>query len=84
MTLAEARQTPYSWPGGYSLLALMDDGESLCHACLQEPDVHEGGEPDGWRFEAIYVHWEGEPEICAHCNADLPSEYGDPTTNQGE
>lgn len=78
MNLQEARDNPYAWPGGYALLAVMDDGEVLCHDCLvREEEVHEGGERDGWRFEDVTVHWEGPPEQCAHCNKDLPSEYGE-------
>lgn len=80
MKLAEARKTPYAWPGGYAVHALMGDGEIICHRCLQEPDVHENeghGWDRGWRYDSPYIHWEGPDEYCAHCGVALPSEYGD-------
>ena len=78
MDLNEARNTPYAWPGGYQLIHLMDDGEVLCNKCIQDKEVHEGGEADGWRYEGSDIHWEGESLYCAHCNAELESEYGIP------
>ena len=30
----------------------------------------------GWRFEDGFIHWEGDPIICANCNKPLPSEHG--------
>ena len=76
MNLSEARQTPYAWPGGYPVYGIMDDGGMLCHGCLQEPEVHEHGDADGWRFVGADVYWEGDDEHCAHCSKPLPSAYG--------
>lgn len=81
MTLQEYRDTPYAWPGGYTILALMADGECLCHkcACDSSNPVHEDETMrDGWLFEGGIIHWEGAPLHCAHCDAVLESEYGDP------
>ena len=78
MTLQEYKDNPYAWPGGYALLALMDDGETLCHACITgEEEVHEVGDADGWKFVDAFIHWEGSPLLCAHCNEELLSEYGE-------
>ena len=77
-TLKEARETPYAWPGGYPIYAVLDDGEALCAKCIQLPEVHEGGDSDGWRYEGAQVYWEGPDMNCAHCSAALPSAYGDP------
>lgn len=84
MTLQEAQANPFVWPGGYVLLGIMDDGEYLCNHCLNEPEVHEDGEADGWRFEGADVYWEGPPATCAHCYKIIESEYGDPNNEGGE
>ena len=81
MTLAELRKNPFAWPGGYAIHAVLDDGEILCHKCIHEPEVHEGGDPDGWRYEGAEVYWEGPATLCAHCNNAILSEYGDPEEN---
>lgn len=69
----------YAWPGGYPLLYVLDDGESLCSDCVNDPSnpIHEGGEPDGWRLEGCEIHWEGSPATCAHCGRETPSAYGE-------
>ena len=42
MTLEEYKKNPYAWPGGYQLLALMGDGETLCHKCIcEEKEVYD-------------------------------------------
>lgn len=86
MTLAELRENgPFAWPGGYPLIAVMDDGEALCIGCIKREvkHVHEGGDADGWRYEGADIYWEGPPLVCAHCYAEIESAYGDPDT-EGE
>ncbi len=84
MTLEQAKQTPYAWPGGYPVYALMADGEMLCYKCLTtEPEVFEGGhssdgESNDWRFIGADIYWEGPTLQCRHCNNDLEAAYGDP------
>ncbi len=79
MTLDEYYDTPYAWPGGYQINAIMDDGEYMCHECATtNGEVHEGGDADGWRIDGFDVYWEGPTAYCCHCNKELPSEYGDP------
>jgi len=29
-----------------------------------------------WSPEGVYLHYEGEPEVCAHCYTEVPSAYG--------
>ena len=80
MKLSEAKKTPYAGPGGYGLLALMDDGGILCHHCLStEENVHEDDSSrDGWGFVNAFIHWEGPSITCDHCGNECSSEYGDP------
>lgn len=94
MTLEEYKEykgNPCAWPGGYQVNALMGDGETLCHKCATtEPEVYEGKNPpyDGedpcWKFVDTFIHWEGPSDYCAHCNKELPSEYGDPDSCEEE
>jgi hypothetical protein len=63
----------YAWPGGYPIGYLMDDGEFLCATCINEnPEVHAGGDNDGWRLQGMQVledDW--EKDTCAHCNDEF-------------
>jgi hypothetical protein len=74
---------PYAWPGGYTKLRGMADGETLCAECVKENyrlilRSTRDNDRSGWAAYAANVHWEGSPLYCANCNKDLPSEYGDP------
>ena len=73
---------PYIWPGGYTSLAIMADGEWMCHDCiLNEAEVYQDDtlrDSDEWRFIGAEVYWEGPTLHCAHCGKALESEYGDP------
>ena len=79
MSLGQIRDNPY---GHGTFLAVMDDGEYLCPKCVHEPEVHEAGEPDGWRFEGSQVYWEGPTVNCAHCGEPIESEYGHPDNEE--
>lgn len=83
---AAIRSGFYAWPGGYQMLAVMSDGESLCCKCARENYRRiswstRNHEQDGWGCEGVQIHWEGHPEYCVHCNAAIPSVYG-PVTAQ--
>jgi hypothetical protein len=82
----EAGNLPaYAWPGGYPLVYLADDGETLCAECVntQEP-IHFDGDADGWRVEGYDVFYEGPDDQCAHCYKSIPSAYGDPDATDEE
>jgi hypothetical protein len=77
------RDNGYAWPGGYPMLAIMSDGESLCVKCAKANyrlirNAMKANDDSGWRVVGVDIHWEGEPETCAHCNADIESAYGIP------
>jgi len=72
---------PVTFPGGYTVVAVMDDGELMCHACVVASDEvhdHDGGCGDGWGFVSGDILWEGPSHYCAECGVELPTEYGDP------
>ena len=72
----------FAWPGGYTILYLMKDGGTLCASCVKENleqiKEAEKDEDAQWQIADAYVHWEGPPEYCDHCNKEMTSEYGDP------
>jgi hypothetical protein len=75
---------PYAWPGGYPLILVLADGETLCAKCAraeyrQISNATRHALRSDWRAFDVRVHWEGEPETCAHCMvAKTESAYGTP------
>jgi len=81
--LAVAYRTSYAWPGGYALHLILADGAALCRDCFRSEykyiaDDLRANYNSGWRPVALEVLWEGPPEYCANCSAEIPTEYGDP------
>ena len=61
-------------PGLGSLIAVLDDGDSLCEKCVRHSDtpVHRWGSPDGWQIVAWTTTGESdEAELCCHCSETL-------------
>lgn len=67
----------YAWPGGYPIVYITNDNQLLCPDCatksLLDPD-----EWDDWKPSEWFIHYEGPPEYCGECNAEIESAYGDP------
>ena len=72
----------FAWPGGYPILYVLADGETLCAKCANGENGSEAStEPETANDRRIIgqdIHWEGEPETCAHCNGQIESAYGVP------
>ena len=84
---AAYRHGPHAWPGGYPAYLIMADGETLCWACFRSEygliaEATRDHDNSGWRPAALDVSWEGPPEHCAHCSAELENAYGDPNTTE--
>ena len=65
----------YTPLGGYPLLYLDDEDETLCAKCATidlERDT-----TDDLSYSPM-VHFEGSPVFCAECNEEIHSAYGDP------
>lgn len=80
---ATLRAGPYAWPGGYPLILICDDCETLCFDCGRTQfrhiaDAIQNDGPSAWRVRACVSHMEGPAEICAHCYKDIESAYGNP------
>jgi len=61
--------------GGYPIRYFDYDCESICADCA---NVHDWSDA---RIIAAEVFWEGSADICANCNAEIESAYGDPEEN---
>lgn len=75
-------RSPYAFPGCYNLLAVMDDGECLCHTCTKDnflEILHATKTRDrcGWNFVDVLINWEDSTLYCAHCDEPLSPEYCD-------
>ena len=70
-----------AFPGGYSIRYLCNDGDVVCADCANDW-LDEGTRSlDGWdglEPETAFIDWEGQTRQCAHCQKDMPTEYGDP------
>lgn len=71
----------FAWPGGYRILYLLENGDSLCGDCANIP---EDGRSAWGSMVGHFVNWEGPPEQCVECNREFPSEYGDPDNPEDE
>lgn len=70
--------------GGYFLIALTDDGDTLCERCVVDPTnpVHEHspnaprGEGDGWGVVGWFTSGEIDSlTVCAHCSTVLVEDW---------
>jgi hypothetical protein len=64
----------YAWPGGYPIIYLDSNGETLCAKCAEA----DRDDPDTKPMQGRGIHWEGAPEHCAECGEEIPSAYGEP------
>jgi hypothetical protein len=68
------------------MVYVMADGEILCSACANGEhgsDASETADDPAWRLVDAMIHYEGPPEVCAHCGAEIESAYGDPDDSEG-
>jgi hypothetical protein len=71
------RSGGFAWPGGYPCALLMSDGEVIDAETARENYrlIRRETGPD-WTPLDVFIHWEGEPLICAHSGREIPSAYG--------
>lgn len=81
------RSNGFAWPGGYPCALLMHDGETICAKAARENyrqirramrDQRAWWIDAQWTPEAVFIHWEGDPIVCAHSGEEIPSAYGTP------
>lgn len=78
---ATLRAGPVAWPGCYPLVFLCADGECLAFETVREEyrlcaRAIRDHDNSGWRIVGCFVHWEGEPIVCAHSGRMIASAYG--------
>lgn len=78
----------FAWPGGYTILYVFEqsrDNLVLCWECATKAinGLEQGDEKyDGYHRKGSYVNWEGESSWCDDCGVELPSEYGNPDSEE--
>ena len=74
------RSNGFAWPGGYPCALLMADGEVIDAQSARENyrQIRRQTSRD-WTPVDVFIHWEGEPLICAHSNRLIESAYGEVT-----
>jgi hypothetical protein len=76
------RSGGFAWPGGYQMALLMSDAESIdCQSArenyrLIRDAMRANDHRSSWHPCCAFIHWEGDPIICAHSNREIPSAYG--------
>jgi len=79
-TLADCGRLPaWVWPGGYPIVYALEDGGHLCPQCangVNDSDASLDNDDPQWNIIGAYIHWEGKPMRCDHCNAEIESAYG--------
>ena len=79
------RSNGYAWPGGYPCALMMLDGECIDAQAARENfrqilrNMKNCTDRD-WTPVSAFIHWEGEPIVCAHSGREIPSAYGVPET----
>lgn len=79
MRLENGKLPAFAFPGGYPIVYLFGDNRVCCPGCANGENGSEASashEESMWRLAGWFVHYEGEPEICSHCNSVIESAYG--------
>lgn len=79
---ATLRAGAFAWPGGYPLYLVTLDGAALCFKCARDnlkeiTSEIRGNYSTGWRVVGCATNEEDSQLTCEHCNARIPSAYGD-------
>lgn len=86
--LQEFIRHPFAWPGGYPQALQMADGECIDAQSAREnyKQIRTAMRDEfarnhmfrDWLPVEVFIHWEGEPLICAHSGRQIESAYGVP------
>jgi len=71
------RSGGFAWPGGYPLALLMADGEVIDSlSARRNYRLIRRAQARDWTPVEVFIHWEGEPLICAESGRAIDSAYG--------
>ena len=74
------RSNGFAWPGGYPCALLMADGEVIdARSARENYRLIRRRVSRDWTPVDVFIHWEGEPLVCAHSNRLIESAYGELT-----
>ena len=65
----------FAWPGGYPMVYLDGQNNTLCPKCANISDHDPWPE---YRPVAHFIHYEGSSCYCDQCGKEMESAYGDP------
>jgi hypothetical protein len=80
------RSNGFAWPGGYPCALLMRDGEVIDAIAARENyrQIRQAQKNERawwvdsqWTPVDVFIHWEGEPLVCAHSGRAIESAYGE-------
>ena len=72
------RSGGFAWPGGYPCALLMRDGEVIdARAARENYRLIRREVGTDWTPVDVFIHWKGEPLICAHSGRLIESAYGE-------
>lgn len=72
------RSHGFAWPGGYPCALLMSDGECIdAQAARENYKLIRRAVSRDWTGEAVFIHYEGAPIVCAHSGRIIESAYGE-------
>ena len=67
-----------AWPGGYPIFYMAADDSVVCSKCANKDDYRTWNEDDTEHIlVASDVNWEDNTMICADCNEQIESAYGE-------
>ncbi len=70
------RSNGFAWPGGYPCALLMKDGEAIdAKSARENYKLIRRAQSTDWTPVDVFIHWEGEPLICAHSARLIESAY---------
>lgn len=81
---SDGKLPSWAWPGGYPILYVDGDNETLCADCATVVLDQEDPFPASHRPTTWFIHYEGPPEYCARCNKEIESAYGDPEEGESD
>ena len=72
------RSNGYAWPGGYPCALMMSDGECIdAQSARENYRLIRRETGADWTPSAVFIHWEGDPIVCAHSGRMIESAYGE-------
>lgn len=86
---AVLRADRFTWPGGYPMYLICQDGEALCFECARKnareiiSAIRNRNAPD-WRVTMLDINYEDVDLECAHCNKPIESAYGEVEVDASE